>query len=228
MSPTLAAYRPSARSLLPARLSLCVHKLSVSQTYYDVRFSHTDSFTWLYSFLNLLVYGYIAASSGHFSVTYGFFPDTQISQEQQAALEDTPQYVERVGVPEAENGDPTRVSLQGVSAVYAISRVILMAQYIRVYIMARRAKKNPLAIVYTISGLAISACCFCGALGVSGLPTTRAKAFARLSLWIVGLFTEFVTLVMSSATSRAIFYELDYWAERFAAVVLIILGEGRR
>jgi hypothetical protein len=174
-----------------------------------------------------LVYGYIAASSGHFSVTYGLFPETHDSLEEQATLEDTPQYVERVGIPEAENGDPIRVSLQAVSSVYAISRMILLVQYIRLYIMARRAKKTPQAIVYTALGLVITAGCFYGAVGVSTYPITRGKAIARLSLWIVGLVTEFIGLVMSSATSQAIFYVLDYWAERFAAVVLIILGEGR-
>lgn len=195
----------------------------VSQTYFDVRFSREDGLTWFYSFLNLLTYGYIAASSGNFRITYGLFPT---SEESEVEFEDIPQYVDRVGLPEPTDGAPIQVSLQAVSSVYAISRLLLVLQYARLYVMARKAKKNTQAIVYSVAGLIVSSACFYAALGASFGTITRPKAIARICLWVVGLTADFIGLVTSSCTSKAIYYELGYWAERHAAVVLIVLGEG--
>lgn len=92
--------------------------------------------------------------------------------------------------------------------------------------MARRAYKSTSAIVYSCAGLAMSSACFFAAMAVSFGDVTRGKAIARLVLWSMGLTFDFTGLVLSSSTSKAIFYELEYWTERHAAVVLIVLGEG--
>lgn len=196
----------------------------MSQAYFDVRFSSQDGLSWLYSFSNLLIYGYIAASSGNFQITYGLNPDAEPSQVEES--ENIPQYVDRIGAPEPASDKPVRVSLQAVSAVYAISRMLMVMQYGRIFIMAHRAKKSTAAIVYSCIGLIVSAACFYGAMGSSFGMVTRGKAIARLTLWSVGLAVEFSGLLLSSTTSKAIYYELEYWAERHAAVVLIVLGEG--
>lgn len=94
--------------------------------------------------------------------------------------------------------------------------------------MARSARKSTRAITYSVIGLLISSACFYGAMGASLGVVTRQKAIARIILWTVGLTVDFSGLILSSCTSKAIYYELEYWAERHAAVVLIVLGEGGR
>lgn len=80
--------------------------------------------------------------------------------------------------------------------------------------------------MYSCIGLVLSSACFFGAMGVSLGDITRGKAIARLVLWCIGLTCDFTGLMLSSSTSRAIYYQLEYWTERHAAVVLIVLGEG--
>lgn len=92
--------------------------------------------------------------------------------------------------------------------------------------MARRAKKSTRAILYSVAGLIMSGACFYGAMGASFEPVTRSKAIARLVLWSLGLTLDFTGLLLSSGTAKAIYFQLEYWAERHAAVVLIVLGEG--
>lgn len=212
------------RFRLNSQVSFFFSVTTVSQTYFDVRFSNKDGLTWFYSFLNLLVYGYIAASSGNFQITYGLFPNA--IEADASELQDVPLYVERIGAPEPISGDSIQVSLQAVSAVYAISRLLLALQYGRIFIMARRAKKSTAPVVYSVTGLLLSCACFSSAFGVSFGTITRGKAIARLGLWSLGLTIDFSSLLLSSSTSKAIYYQLEYWAERHAAVVLIVLGEG--
>lgn len=189
----------------------------VSQAFYDVRYGSQDRMSWFFGFLNLLVYGYIAASSGNFDVSFGLYPELEENLN-------VPQYVERIGEA-TEDPSAIRRSLLAASAVYAISRFLLLIQYIIILFHAKRAGHSLRPMLVTMTGLVVSGALWFGAMGAD-FTTSRPHAIARLCLWVAGLVIEFSCLIVSSSSSKALYYELEYWTERFAALTLIVIGEG--
>jgi low temperature requirement protein LtrA len=55
---------------------------------------------------------------------------------------------------------------------------------------------------------------------------SRAGAITRISLFGVGWLLEYTATISSVLSASSILIELEYWTERFAALTLVILGEG--
>lgn len=94
--------------------------------------------------------------------------------------------------------------------------------------MYTRAKKAGVArhsVLIVMLGLTASATLWAIGFGLS-FSSDRPQSIARISLWSIGLAIEFLATAVSSAHSTALRIELEYWAERFAALTLIIIGEG--
>jgi hypothetical protein len=183
---------------------------------------------WVFGYLQLCVFGIFASVSGDFDLTLGFgnFEDNgkAPSEEEYHRFTTLDHWVRRP-VGEIKNEQATLRALKAASATFAISRMILLVQYLVVLYYARKHRRTLKPIFWYLVGLSISAILWWSALAVS-FSSTQHAAIARITLWTTGLAFEFVSMGAAAATQPAYKLDLEYWAERFSALTLIVLGEG--
>jgi hypothetical protein len=194
----------------------------------QVRYGTKDGMMWIFGYLQLCVFGIFASVSGDFDLTLGFdnFEDNgkPPSGEVYHRITTLPHWVRRP-VGEIKNEQATLRSIKAASATFAISRMILFVQYLVVLYYARKHRRPLKPIFWHLGGLLISAILWWSALAVS-FSTSSEAAVARISLWTTGLAFEFACMGAAAATQPAYKLDLEYWAERFSALTLIVLGEG--
>lgn len=190
----------------------------VTQGLYDARFATRDGTTWFYGFLQLLTYGYMSSVAGSFDVAYKFF-DRPADPYASA-----PQLIQRVGDGEVSSADILR-ALCAASGIFAVSRFILLVQYSQTFRFARQAGRKQIPLVVTMAGIATNMACWLIALIIS-FRDTRASSIARLCLWVAGILVEWTATIWGAGSQHAIYMDLSYLCERFAALTLIVLGEG--
>lgn len=185
---------------------------------------------WIFGYLQLCVFGVFAAVSGDFDLTMGFS-----SFEDNGKLPDDHQYEWLTGrnhwirrpAGQLKNASATLRSLKSASAVFATSRMILMVQYVIVLYYAKKHKRDKKPLYWHLGGLATSACLWYGAFAASFFES-RGMGVARIVLWTTGLAFEFACMAAAAATQPAYRLDLEYWAERFSALTLIVVGEGSK
>ncbi|KAL7008309.1 hypothetical protein EMMF5_002038 [Cystobasidiomycetes sp. EMM_F5] len=185
---------------------------------YDVRFGSKDVVNDAFVFLHLLAFGVLAAVSGNFVVGYGLS-----HQEESPNLENVPIFIQR-GESEGSS-DLQQRSLLAASGVFFVLRILLLLRYAWMYTRAKKAGVARHSVLIVMLGLTASATLWAIGFGLS-FSSDRPQSIARISLWSIGLAIEFLATAVSSAHSTALRIELEYWAERFAALTLIIIGEG--
>lgn len=185
---------------------------------------------WIFGYFQLCVFGIMAAVSGDFDLSMGTdsFEDSGKAPTHAQFEEyiDIGHWVTRPAG-ELKNASATLRSLTAASGAFAISRTILLIQYLIVLHFARKHQRSrdQKAIYWHIGGLFVSASMWFAALGVS-FSDSRATAIARMTLWAVGLVFEFLCMGAAALAQSAHKLDLEYWAERFSALTLIVLGEG--
>lgn len=183
---------------------------------------------WIFGYLQLCVFGVFAAVSGDFDLTMGFanFQDNgkYPTEHQYETITEWKHWIRRPAG-ELKNAQATLRSLQAASATFATSRVIVMIQYLIVLYYARKHKRDKKPLYWHIGGLLTSACLWYAAFATS-FSESHGAGVARLVLWIAGLAFEFACMAAAAATQPAYRLDLEYWAERFSALTLIVLGEG--
>lgn len=183
---------------------------------------------WIFGYLQLCVFGVFAAVSGDFDLTMGFsnFEDNgQIPDAEEFHRITSMNHWIRRPSGELRNAQATLRSLKAASATFATSRVILFIQYLIVLYFAKKNKRDKKPLYWHLGGLLMSAMLWYGALATAFFES-RSAGVVRIVLWTLGLAFEFSCMAAAAATQPAYRLDLEYWAERFSALTLIVLGEG--
>ncbi|CAE6512666.1 unnamed protein product [Rhizoctonia solani] len=214
----------------------------VSQVSYDIRvgiqtasfdisliistadqFYSNDWFHRIFMFLQLCVFGALAAFTSKFDVT-AFVGSSDndpaqraldnfngVSQDQQAANELAAQRV-----PE--------VSFFGIALVIGISRILLFIQYIRVWLYAHD-KRDPSVVVKPLA-MFISAGLWCGSFAMlfTARYTNNAAHISKFIMW--GVATAIEVAGHYFAPPAGHLRSMGSLTARLATLVTIILGEG--
>lgn len=185
---------------------------------------------WIFGYLQLCVFGVFAAVSGDFDLTMGFsnFEDNGKvpNAHQYENITEMKHWIRRPAG-ELRNAEATLRSLKAASATFATSRLILVIQYLIVLYFAKKNKRDKKPLYWHIGGLLTSACLWYGAFATA-FSESQGAGIARLVLWTTGLAFEFSCMAAAAATQPAYRLDLEYWAERFSALTLIVLGEGSK
>ncbi|CUA74339.1 Serine/threonine-protein kinase TEL1 [Rhizoctonia solani] len=195
----------------------------VSQVSYDIRFYSNDWVHRICVFLQLCVFGVLAAFTSKFDVTAFIGSDDSdpaqaaldnfngVSQDQQAANNLAAQRV-----PE--------VSFFGIALVVGISRVLLCLQYVRVWLYAH--DKRDAAVVVKPLAMFISAGLWCGSFAMlfTVRYTNNAAHISKFIMWGVATAIEVAGHYFSPPASHL--RSMGSLTARLATLVTIILGEG--
>lgn len=105
----------------------------------------------------------------------------------------------------------------------------MIFQYLFVLKQTENAGKSLKPPLYAIGSLFISGCLFfCAAMACTwhSFGDTKVAASMRTLFWCLGFAIEYFGSTASALSSAAVLLEQEYWTERFAALTLIVLGEG--
>ncbi|KAH7333927.1 hypothetical protein B0J17DRAFT_118509 [Rhizoctonia solani] len=195
----------------------------VSQVSYDIRFYSNDWFHRVLVFLQLCVFGALAAFTSKFDVTAFVGSDdgdpaqraldnfNRVSQDQQEANELAAQRI-----PE--------ISFFGIALVVGISRLLLFIQYIRVWLYSHD-KRDPAVVVKPLA-MFISAGLWCGSFAMlfTARYTNNAAHISKFIMWGVATAIEVAGHFFSPPASHL--RSMGSLTARLATLVTIILGEG--
>jgi hypothetical protein len=185
---------------------------------------------WLFGYLQLCVFGVFASVSGDFDLTMGFasFEDTgKVPDQETFHRLTTLKHWFRRPAGHMRNASSTLRCLKAASATFATSRLILFIQYLIVLHFAKKNKRDKKPLYWHLGGLLVSFFLWYGAFAAAFFDS-RAAAIVRILLWTTGLAFEFFCMCAAAATQPAYRLDLEYWAERFSALTLIVLGEGSK
>jgi low temperature requirement protein LtrA len=164
----------------------------------------------------------LAAIAGVFHIGYGLgsYEDPRLSTQ-------VPQWISPV-TPTNDTPAAVKRGLKVASGVYAISRFLLVFQYLIVLYQTRKAGRNIKPPLYAMCGLFVSGSLFFIAMAVTWheFGQTKPAAILRTTFWALGWTIEYATSTFSAMSSSAVLLEQEYWTERFAALTLVVLGEG--
>ncbi|QRV88301.1 low temperature requirement protein LtrA [Ceratobasidium sp. AG-Ba] len=197
-----------------------------SQVFYSIDFYTDDWFHLLVVFLQLIIFGALAAVTRGIDVS-----DYILHSPDSAAWEPTD--IESM-TPEAYSADKvTMISFEAIALVLAFSRLLLLVQHIRVVIYAKlttRSKSFPWKLILVPISLAISTALFFAAFSITrGHGTEINGAKAKFYLWAVGIFVEIVAHIIWLQWDVRDGLSLKSHGSivnRFCGITTIIIGEG--
>lgn len=177
---------------------------------------------WIFGYLQLCVYGAWAAISGDFDLSFRLNEAFE-SQENYAKQDLNHHYFQPQSF--ATSPAATQRSFKVASGTFATSRIILLLQYAIVLHFAKKHKRQLAPIYCNMLGCLLSGAFWFTAMGLS-FRDSEGVRIARIVLWVVGLAVEFGGMVVAAVVQPGLRLDLEYWAERFSALTLIVLGEG--
>ncbi|KAF8601826.1 hypothetical protein BDV93DRAFT_607937 [Ceratobasidium sp. AG-I] len=216
-----------------------------SQVLYSVNYYTNDWFHLGFIFLQLVVFGMLAATTRGFDVTNYILHSPGIPYLD-------PQTTDQMEKPERYSDDRlAHLSLEIIALAVAISRVLLFIQHLLILRYAQLAaiKKNKAVSWWKIcvipAGLVISIPLFWVAWAITRSLQGRTREGAKLKFifWGIGLFVEFLSHIIMShlkwepegasasnskgdTRTRIVPYPVVKMRERLEAITTIILGEG--
>ncbi|KAG9093774.1 hypothetical protein FRC06_011377 [Ceratobasidium sp. 370] len=197
-----------------------------SQVFYTIEFYTDDWFHLLVVFLQLVVFGALAAITRGIDVSaYILHSPGSTTWESNDINTITPERysAERL----------TKLSFKAIAIVVSLSRLLLLVQHIRVGIYAKftsRSKTYPFRLLIVPTALAISTALFFVAFVITkrhGEEPTGAKA--KFILWAVGILVEVIAHVVRFQLDIRDGIRLRSHGSivgRFCGITTIILGEG--
>ncbi|QRV94295.1 low temperature requirement protein LtrA [Ceratobasidium sp. AG-Ba] len=203
--------------------------LWVSQVFYNVEFYTNDWLHVVFTFLQLLLFGALAATTQGFDIT-----DYILHSPGADNLET---YDIKTITPERYGAEVlTKISTQVIMLAISISRVVLLIQHLRVAIYARvtsTAKRLPLRLLIVPLSLMISVALFFVAFQVtrSAYGQTPEGAKVKVILWSVAILVEMIAHVVrfqleSSEGTGLKLRSHTSITGRLNDITTIILGEG--
>ncbi|CAE7226053.1 unnamed protein product [Rhizoctonia solani] len=199
----------------------------VSQVLYNVDFYSNDWFHLVFMFLQLLVFGALAATTRGFDVSNYILhsPGSTGLRVYDIMTIDPERYkAERL----------TKVSFRVITLVVALSRAFLLIQHLRVLIYARltsKAGRFPRRLLIVPVGLIISTALMFGSFSITmskwGLQPYGAKI--KYALWGVAILVEMIAHIVRTQLEVNQGVQLRSHgsiASRLCDITTIILGEG--
>ncbi|KAG8723986.1 hypothetical protein FRC09_000883 [Ceratobasidium sp. 395] len=197
-----------------------------SQVFYTIDFYTDDWFHLLVVFIQLIIFGALAAITRGIDVsTYILHSPGSTEWESNDINTITPELysAERL----------TKLSFEAIAIVVSLSRLLLLVQHLRVAIYAKftsRNKSYPLRLLIVPAALAVSTALFFVAFVITRRRgEERTGARAKFILWAAGLLVEVIAHIVR--------FQLDInegirlkshgsIVNRFSGITTIIIGEG--
>lgn len=219
-----------------------------SQVAYNVRFRQSDWLHRLFVFLQLLIFCALAAFTNNFDITNGISNNSkQQNQMLEMQLEDF--YTQQdIAVGNYRNGRLPTLNARGISITMALSRMILLAEYLLSnapwHLLMHKTDFSPAlyhvpkkdvfsgAIIRRdsfhvhIASIAFSAICYFTAYIVVGKNPNETDQIAKLVLWYLPLLVEVAAHFIAQVVPGRVRYQAEAIYERSSTVFIIILGGG--
>ncbi|KAG8722325.1 hypothetical protein FRC09_006441 [Ceratobasidium sp. 395] len=205
--------------------------LWVSYVFYSVEFATNDWFHLIVVFLQLILFGALAAATRGFDVT------TYILHS--PGSDDLYTYNESFATPDQYKAQRlTKISLRVIMIAICISRVLLLIRHLRLIFYAYRTsdkKMVPSCLWIVPSSLVISATLFFVAFRMNMAEYGRSEHGAKVKfvLWGAAILVEAVAQVIraeidiqESESGLKLAREIAPIADRLKDITIIILGEG--
>ncbi|KZS89234.1 hypothetical protein SISNIDRAFT_458965 [Sistotremastrum niveocremeum HHB9708] len=197
-----------------------------SQVAYNIRFRQSD---WLhrgFAFLNLALFGALAAFTNNFDITTGLTPAFN------------PELFDSVAALGTTDGATIQAQMyrdalipilnaKGISVCMALSRVVLLLQYLLVLLYSRPAHRP--GIMVHLSSLIASILCYTTAfllLLEESTSSTRPRNIAKLVLWFLPLLLECILHFKANNKIGRVRYSAEAMYNRSSVLFIIILGAG--
>ncbi|KZP30448.1 hypothetical protein FIBSPDRAFT_108590 [Athelia psychrophila] len=201
----------------------------IAQVAYNMRFRQADWFHRIMVFVQLIVFSAMAAFADQFDITNGIANNPD--QAQAESLLSAAGY--NKNELDAQNFRNTRIPLlnaRGISMAMALSRIVLLVQYLAVFYYARKRLLPRSSLWAHILPLILSSTCFFVAFGIlytggDDGPSVPLN-IAKLLLWYVPLFVEIASHFVALELSGFVRYTTESIYARSGTVFLIILGAG--
>lgn len=220
----------------------------VAQVAYNVRFRQADWLHRIWVFVQLLVFSALAAFTKDFDITSGLLndPDEALTDNLLAQLGNDPN---QLAASNFRNARLPRLNSRGVSMVMAISRMVLLFQYVvGMYLLPRcncwnSFNWNFAAVFYHARGLnrtslmahlvplLFSSLCYFAAFVIVGsieenesVAPSQTVETIKLVLWYFPIFVEICSHFVALCLPGFVKYSTDSIYARSATVFLIILG----
>lgn len=197
-----------------------------SQVFYSIDYYTDDWFHLLIVFLQLIIFGALAATTRGFDVST-YILHSPGSNE----WEDTS--IENIKPEQYANERVAKVSLVAISIVFALSRLLLLVQHIRVVIYAKfthRSRRYPIRLLLVPVALAISTTLFFISFVVTKRHGTEANgAKVKFYLWGSGILVEVIAHIIRFQWEINDGIKLRSHgsiAGRLCDITTIIMGEG--
>ncbi|QRV94297.1 transmembrane protein [Ceratobasidium sp. AG-Ba] len=203
--------------------------LWVSQVFYNVEFYTNDWFHVAFTFIQLFLFGALAATTQGFNITDYIL--------QSPGADNLETYDIKMITPERYGAEIlTKISTQVIMLAISVSRVMLLIQHLRVAIYARvtsTAKRFPHRLLIVPASLVISATLFFVAFQVtrSDYGRTPEGAKVKITLWGVAILVEIIAHIVrfQLESSKGTGLKLRSHTSitgRLNDITTIILGEG--
>ncbi|KAG8693075.1 hypothetical protein FRC08_009334 [Ceratobasidium sp. 394] len=197
-----------------------------SQVFYSIDFYTDDWFHLLVIFLQLVIFGALAA------ITRGIDVSTYILHSPGSTTLESSD-VETI-TPERYSAERlTKLSFRAIAIVIAFSRLLLLVQHIRVAIYAKftsRSKRYPFRLLIVPTALAISTALFFVAFVITKRHGEEpAGAKAKFFYWAAGILVEVIAHIVRFQLDISDGIRLRSHGSivgRFCGITTIIIGEG--
>ncbi|KAG8927225.1 hypothetical protein FRC02_008358 [Tulasnella sp. 418] len=196
-----------------------VWQLWASQATYDIKFYTNDWWHRLFFILQLCVYGGLAAFTSDFDIFWGLSEGEDIFVGDAGRL--TAQAI-------AENTiRKKQLSFMGIALVIAISRSLLLIQYLRVAFYRSKHQISSWLHMLTPISIAISAVLFFACFSIlKTVDQTRASSVVQLVLWGSAMLIELIGHAFTPDDSKDQLRGHGSITERLSTLTVIVMGEG--
>ncbi|KIO30438.1 hypothetical protein M407DRAFT_5641 [Tulasnella calospora MUT 4182] len=195
--------------------------LWATQTTYDIKYYTNDWWHRFFFASQLGVYAILASFSGSFNVAWKIHPESlDIFVGNSTAL--TAQAMVQ------NQGILIEKSFRGINMMLFLSRMFLLAQYVRVIWYRHKSNRfwswrfllTPLA---TLGAGSIFLACF---IMLKDLGGTRTIAITQLSLWAVAIIIQITAAAFTPEDGNLTLKSTSAMAPRLSTLTVIIMGEG--
>ncbi|KZP30533.1 hypothetical protein FIBSPDRAFT_926382 [Athelia psychrophila] len=203
----------------------------VAQVAYNMRFRQADWLHRLWVLCQLIVFSALCAFTSDFDITFGLTGSDPTEALREQLMVELGNDNGRLAAQTFRNERLPRVNARGISMVLALSRLLLLAQYVVVFFHAKGLKRN--SILLHIGTLMFSSLCYFGAffvLGSSGqddfATAIPALEVAKLVLWFLPIVVEMLSHFVALRLPGFVRYSTESVSARNATIFIIILGGG--
>ncbi|KZP30473.1 hypothetical protein FIBSPDRAFT_1038145 [Athelia psychrophila] len=201
----------------------------IAQVAYNMRFRQADWFHRIMVFVQLIVFSAMAAFADQFDITNGIAnnPDQAEAESLLTAAGFSKNELDALMF---RNNRIPLLNARGISMAMALSRIVLLVQYLAVFYYARKQLLPRNSLWAHILPLILSSACFFVAFGILYTGGDDGPSvplhIVKLLLWYLPLLVEIAGHFVALELSGFVRYTTESIYARSGTVFLIILGAG--